>query len=228
MNVLFRGMSVILFLSAAIHAADDYKLGPDSEEKADVPKGAVTEYKFTESKIYPGTTRSYWIYLPPNFNAESEYPLMIFLDGGGMQNSKGQFRAPIVFDNLIAKKEIPPLVGLFINPGEVPPVAPGARGRSTRSFEYDTPDDACARFFIDEMIPAAAQHAKISAKPDDRAILGVSSGGICAFNAAWQRPDAFRKVVSGIGSFTNIRGGYWFPAAIRKTERKPLRIFLQD
>ena len=109
-----------------------------------MPKGAVTEYKFTESKIYPGTTRSYWIYLPPNFNAESEYPLMIFLDGGGMQNSKGQFRAPIVFDNLIAKKEIPPLVGLFINPGEVPPVAPGARGRSTRSFEYDTPDDACS------------------------------------------------------------------------------------
>src|SRR5260221_615716 len=85
--------------------------------------------------------------------------IVIFLDGGGMQNSKGQFRVPMVFDNLIAKKEIPPLVGLFINPGEVPPVAPGARGRSTRSFEYDTPDDACARFFIDEMIPAAAQHA---------------------------------------------------------------------
>ena len=218
----------LLFAATAGHGAEDYKLGPDSEEQPGVAKGTVSEFKFAESKIYPGTTRSYWIYLPPNFNADSEYPLMIFLDGGGMVNPKGQFRASIVFDNLIAKKEIPALVGLFINPGDVPPVDPKAKARSTRSFEYDTPDDACARFFIDEMIPAAAKLAKISAKPEDRAIFGISSGGICAFNAAWQRPDAFRKVISGIGSFTNIRGGYWFPAAIRKTEHKPLRVFLQE
>jgi len=211
-----------------VFAGEDYKLGPDSEEQAGVAKGTVTEYKFTESKIYPGTSRSYWVYLPPNFNAETEYPLMILLDGGGMVGAKGQFRAPVVFDNLIAKKEIPPLVGLFINPGDVPAVKPGAKSRSTRSFEYDTPDDVCAKFFIEEMIPAAAKYAKISAKPEDRGILGISSSGICAFNAAWHRPDAFRKVISGIGSFTNIRGGYWFPSAIRKTERKPIRVFLQE
>jgi gluconolactonase len=226
---LYRALLVLLTFSiAAIYAGEDYKLGPDSEERPDVPKGTVTEYKFTESKIYPGTSRSYWIYLPPNFNADTEYPVMVFFDGGGCVNVKGQFRVPVVFDNLIQKKEIPALVGLFINPGDVPPVTPGAKGRSTRSFEYDTPDDTCARFLIDEMIPLAAKHAKISAKPDERALWGISSGGICAFNAAWQRPDQFRKVITYIGSFTNIRNGIWFPAAIRKTERKPIRVFMQE
>ncbi|HLX59920.1 MAG TPA: alpha/beta hydrolase-fold protein [Planctomycetota bacterium] len=223
-TILFAACAAL----TAAFAAEDYKLGPDSEEQAGVPKGTVTEYKFTESKIYPGTVRSYWIYLPPEFNAQTEYPLMVFFDGGGCIGAKGQFRVPIVFDNLIHKKEIPPLVGLFINPGDVPPVAKGARGRSTRSFEYDTPDGACAEFVIGEMLPLAAQKAKLSAKPDDHALWGISSGGIAAFNAAWQRPDYFRKVVSFIGSFTNIRGGYWFPSAIRKTERKPIRVFLQD
>jgi len=224
----FKYFSLILMSAALLSAGDDYKFGPDSEEVPGNPKGTVSEYKFTESKIYPGTSRSYWIYLPPHFSAETEYPLVIFTDGGGVVNTKGQFRAPLVFDNLIAKKDLPPLVGLFINPGEVPAIATGTRGRSTRSFEYDTPDDTCARFFIDEMIPLVANVAKISAKPEDRAVCGISSGGICAFNAAWHRPDAFRKVISGIGSFTNIRGGVWFPAAIRKTERKPLRIFMQE
>ena len=215
-------------LAATVFGGEDYKLGPDSEEQAGVPKGVVTEYKFTESKIYPGTVRSYWIYLPPDFNAQTEYPLMVFFDGGGCIGAKGQFRVPIVFDNLIHKKEILPLVGLFINPGDVPPVAKGARGRSTRSFEYDTPDETCARFVIEEMIPLVAKQAKLSVKPEDHALWGISSGGIAAFNAAWQRPDYFRKVISFIGSFTNIRGGYWFPSAIRKTERKPIRVFMQD
>ncbi|HYG75535.1 MAG TPA: SMP-30/gluconolactonase/LRE family protein [Planctomycetota bacterium] len=219
---------LLLLVNFTLLAGEDLKHGPDSEEQPNVPKGVLSEHKFTESKIFPGTSRSYWIYLPPNFNAEAEYPLMIFCDGGGVVKPKGDFRAPVVFDNLIAKKEIPPLVGLFINPGEVPGVQPGSPGRSTRSFEYDTPDDTCARFFIEEMIPLAAKHAKISAKPEDRAVVGISSGGICAFNAAWHRPDAFRKVISGIGSFTNIRGGVWFPAAIRKTERKPIRVWMQE
>ncbi len=218
----------VMTLAFSLSAAEDYKLGPDSEEQAGVAKGNVTEYKLTDSKVFPGTARSYWIYLPPNFSAETEYPLMVFFDGGGCVQPKGQYRAPIVFDNLIAKKEIPALVGLFVNPGDVPPVAKGAKGRSTRSFEYDTPDDACARFVIEDLMPLVAKHAKISAKPEDRALWGASSGGIAAFNAAWQRPDQFRKVISYIGSFTNIRGGVWFPAAIRKTERKPIRVFLQE
>ena len=217
-----------LSFAASLRAGEDYKLGPDSEEHDGVPKGTVTEYKFAESKVYLSTHRSYWIYLPPDFDAQAEYPLMVFFDGGGCISPKGQFRVPSVFDNLIQKKEIPALVGLFINPGDVPPVAKGAKGRSTRSYEYDTPSDTCAKFLIDEMIPLAAQHAKISAKPENRGLWGISSGGIAAFNAAWQRPDAFGKVISYIGSFTNIQGGVWFPAAIRKTERKSIRVFLQE
>ena len=120
------------------------------------------------------------------------------------------------------------MVGLFINPGNVPATIPGAAGRSTRSYEYDTPNDTYARFLIDEMLPQVAKLATISANPDDRCIAGVSSGGICAFTVAWFRPDQFRKVITGIGSFTNIQGDTWYPGAIRKTERKPIRIFLQE
>ncbi len=226
-----RRISILIaatILFPSMFAGEVYKLGPDSEAHDGVPKGAISEYKFTESKIFPGTTRSYWIYLPPNFKPDTEYPFMVFFDGGGEVNPKGGFRVPIVFDNLIAKGEIPAMVGLFINPGQVPPIAKGTQGRSTRSFEYDTPDEACPRFVIEEMIPLVAQHAKLSPKPDDHAVWGISSGGIAAFNCAWQRPDYFRKVISYIGSFTNIRGAYWFPSAIRKTERKPIRVYLQE
>lgn len=228
-RTLLHQFAIALFAATwATCAAEDYPLGPDSQEQADAPKGTVQEFPWNESKIFPGTHRSCWIYLPPAFDANKEYPLTIFQDGGGSVNVKGGARAPIVLDNLIHKSEIPAMVALFINPGSVPAVTPGGEGRSTRSFEYDTPDDAYARFLIEEMLPEVAKRAKISAKPEDRALVGVSSGGICAFTAAWFHPEAFRKVITGIGSFTNIQGGYWYPAAIRKTERKPLRIFLQD
>jgi len=220
-----------LFLCIAtlsIFAGEDYPLGPDSQEQAGVAKGTVKEFEWKESKVFPGTVRKYWIYLPANLDANAEYPLIIFQDGGGVVNLKGEARGPIVLDNLIAKKEIPAMVALFVSPGSIPPVTPGGFGRSTRSFEYDTPDDTYAKFLIDEMIPEVAKLAKISAKPEDRALVGVSSGGICAFNAAWFRPDQFRKVITGIGSFTNIRGGTWYPAALRKTERKPIRVYLQE
>ena len=225
----FPFLALCVLLASFIGAAgEDYKLGADSEEHADIPKGTVSEYTFKDSQVFPGTTRKYWVYLPPGFNAGAEYPFMVFFDGGGCISAKGQFRVPTVFDNLIHKKEIPPLVGLFINPGEVPPVEDGAKGRSTRSFEYDTPDAACSKFVIEEMLPILAEHAHLSRKPEDHAAWGISSGGIAAFNLAWQRPDVFRKVISYIGSFTNIRGGFGFPAAVRKTERKPIRVFLQE
>jgi enterochelin esterase family protein len=220
-------VALVLSLSPAF-AADDYPLGPDSQEQPGVPKGSVKEFSWKESRIFPGTDRRYWIYLPPGFDAGQEYPLIVFQDGGGAVGVKSGFRATIVLDNLIAKKDVPAMVALFVDPGTVHPVTPKGHGRSTRSFEYDTPDDAYARFLIEEMLPEVAKLAKISPKPEDRAVVGISSGGICAFTVAWFRPDAFRKVITGIGSFTNIQGGYWYPSAIRKTEHKPLRIFLQD
>jgi len=220
--------SVALLSASRLAPADDYTLGPDSQEQAGVPKGAVEEFAWKESKVYPGTERQCWIYLPAAFDKEKEYPLIVFQDGGGAQNPKGQFRSTIVLDNLIHKGEVPAMVALFINPGTIPAATPAGKSRSTRSFEYDTPDGVYAKFLIDEMLPEVAKRAKISPLPENRAVVGISSGGICAFSAAWFRPDAFRKVITGIGSFTNIRAGIWFPSAIRKTERKPIRVFLQE
>ena len=139
---------------------------------------------------------------------------------------------PIVFDNLIAKGEMPVTIGLFINPGNRTatnsPAA--ANNRSNRSFEYDSLGDAYAKFLLDECLPFVTQKfgVKLTDDPDQRAIAGMSSGAICAFTVAWERPNSFRKVLSQIGSFTNFRGGHVYPSWIRKTEAKPLRVFLQD
>lgn len=145
-------------------------------------------------------------------------------------NVGGQFRVPVVFDNLIHKKEMPVTVGIFLNPGAIPAEVEGGKPRSNRSFEYDTLSDQYARFVIDEVLPGVAEKhdLKLTENPDERAICGISSGGICAWTVAWERPDQFRKVLSHVGSFTNIRGGHVCHALIRKTEKKPIRVFLQE
>jgi enterochelin esterase family protein len=153
---------------------------------------------------------------------------MVFQDGGGYQSTNGQYRTTVVFDNLISKKEMPVTIGVFVNPGVVPATEPGRRPRNNRSFEYDSLGDAYAKFLIDELLPEVAKKYNITTDPEGRAIGGASSGGSCAFTVAWERPDSFRKVLSHIGSVTNIRGGHVYPALIRKTEKKPLRVFLQD
>jgi enterochelin esterase family protein len=158
---------------------------------------------------------------------------MVFQDGHAYVSTNGQMRVPIVFDNLIRRGEMPVTIGIFVNPGHRganPPKAEGGGNRDNRSFEYDSLGDAYARFLLDELIPYVLRtyDLKISTDPELHAICGMSSGGICSFTVAWERPDQFRKVLSQIGSFTNIRGGHVYPALIRKTERKPLRVFLQD
>jgi enterochelin esterase family protein len=208
-------------------AADDYQLGPDSQEQPDVPKGKVTKYSWT-SKVFPETVRDYWIYIPAQYNAEKPACVMVFQDGGGYVNEKGQLRVPIVFDNLIHKKEMPVTIGLFINPGNVPAASSDQKPRSNRSFEYDSLSDRYATFLEQEMLGVVANQYNLRKDAAGRAICGISSGGICAFTAAWERPDLFSKVLSHVGSFTNIRGGDAYPGMIRKTERKPIRIFLQD
>src|SRR5438046_3102335 len=215
------------FLAHSLFAADDYKLGPDSLAQDGVPRGEVTKYHWS-SKIFPGTERDYWIYVPKQYEAAKPACVMVFQDGGNYVNTNGAFRVPVVFDNLIAKKEMPVTIGIFINPGEVPPAEPGQKARSNRSFEYDSMGDQYARFLLEEILPEVGKKLNLTKDPDGRAICGISSGGICAWTVAWERPDEFRKVLSHVGSFTNIRGGNIYPSLIRKTEKKPIRVFLQD
>jgi enterochelin esterase-like enzyme len=211
---------------SGLRGADDYKLGPDSEEQKDVPKGKVTKYHWT-STIFPGTERDYWVYVPAQYDDKTPACVMVFQDGDGYQKPNGSFRVPIVFDNLIHKKEMPITIGIFINPGVVPATA-GARERQNRSFEYDTLSDQYVKFLEKEILPEVEKTYKLRQDAAGRAICGISSGGICAFTAAWERPDLFSKVLSHVGSFTNIRGGDVYPGLIRKTEKKKIRVFLQD
>ena len=220
-------LALVLCVST-LHAADDYKLGPDSEPQANVPKGKVTKHEWNVSQVFPGTTRDYWVYVPAQYDGKAAASLMVFQDGGNYMNEKGQFRVPVVFDNLIHKKEMPVTIGLFINPGNFPPEDANGKPRSNRSFEYDTLSDQYARFLELEMIPELAKTYNLRTDAAGRAIGGISSGGICAFTAAWQRPDLFSKVLSHVGSFTNIRGGDAYPGIIRKTPKKPIQVFLQD
>src|SRR6266481_2868111 len=209
-------------------AADDYTPGPDSLPHEAVPRGGVAKYTFDQSRIFPGTMRDYWVYVPKQYDAAKPACVMVFQDGGSYVKTNGDFRTPIVFDNLIHKKEMPVTIGIFINPGKVPPAEPEQKPRDNRSFEYDSLGDQYARFLLEEILPEVGRKYNLTKDPEGRAICGISSGGICAWTVAWERPDAFRKVLSHVGSFTNIRGGHVYPALIRKTEKKPIRVFLQD
>ena len=210
-----------------LRAADDYKLGPDSQRQPNVPEAKVTKHHWT-SQIFPGTERDYWIYVPAQYDAKTSACVMVFQDGGSYVDVKGQFRGPIVFDNLIHKKEMPVTIGVFINPGVIPARDKGQKPQPNRSFEYDTLSDQYARFLEKEMLPEVSKHYNLRQDAAGRAICGISSGGICAFTVAKERPDLFSKVLSHVGSFTNIRGGDVYPGKVRKTPRKPIRVFLQD
>jgi enterochelin esterase-like enzyme len=219
----------LALLAAPLRAIDDYQLGPDSQPRTDVPHGEVRTGKFTTSQVFPGTTRDYFVYIPKQYDPAKPACLMLFFDGGGFFGDKGSFRVPIVFDNLIARKDMPVTIAIGVNPGTFAATAPGAKDRSNRSLEYDSLGDANARFVLDELLPAVAKDLNLTADPAGRAAVGNSSGAIAAFTLAWERPDQFRKVISHIGSYTNIRGGYVYPGLIRKTKpAKPLRVFLQD
>lgn len=218
----------LLLLTPALRAADDYQPGPDSEPQA-VPRGTVRQATFTASNIYPGTTRDYFVYVPKQYDPARPACLMVFFDGASFMRPTGHFRVPVVFDNLIAKKQMPVTIAVGVNPGVVHPTLPGAKPRSNRSFEYDSLGGVNAQFLLEELLPEALRGLNVTTDPAGRAVCGNSSGGIAAFTVAWEQPDAFRKVVSHIGSFTNIRGGHVYPALIRKTKpAKPLRVFLQD
>jgi enterochelin esterase family protein len=210
-----------MILNSSLNAADDYKLGPESQEQPGVPQGKIAQHSW-KSKIFEGTDRDYWVYVPAQYDVKNPACVMVFQDGGSYVNKTGQFRVPIVFDNLIHKKHMPVTIGIFINPGKNP------KEPAQRSVEYDTLSDRYARFLETEILPEVGKEYRLRHDAGGRAIAGISSGGICAFTVAWERPDLFSKVLSHVGSFTNIRGGDVYPGKIRKTPRKPIRVFLQD
>jgi enterochelin esterase family protein len=225
--------ALLLAPVAAAPLDDVYKLGPDSLVQPGVPQGQVTPWAQLPSTAYPGTLHDYCVYVPAQYDPAKPAALMIFQDGQAFVKPTGDYRVPAVFDNLIYRREMPVTIAVFINPGRKPeqPVASSADwgDKSTnRPQEYNALDDKYARVIVDELLPALAKVYNLSTNPADRAIGGASSGAIAAFTVAWHRPTHFSKVLSTIGSFTNIRGGHVYPDLIRQAEKKPIRIFLQD
>jgi enterochelin esterase-like enzyme len=209
---------------AGVGQTETYPTHPDCRERPGIPKGRLVAREPWRSQVFAGTVRDWSVYLP----AQTDGPaaVMVFQDGVRFY----QDFVPTVFDNLIADGDIPPLVGIFLNPGVFADTTV-----SNRSFEYDTLSDQYARFVLDEIIPEVARELPLRTDAAGRAICGMSSGGICSFTAAWQRPDQFHKVLSHIGSFTNIAcgptlrdGGHNYPFLIRRVPPKPIRVYLQD
>lgn len=221
--------AVLLLLTVSPSLAkgpdDQYVPGPDSKLQAGVPKGTITKHVWDKSKVFPGTTRDYWVYVPAQYKKGKAAAVFVCQDGI-------MYDAPTVFDNLIHKKDMPVTIGIFIQPGNLVEKArrgePAAKPRSNRSMEYDSLGDDYAKFLIKEILPEVAKTYTLTNKPDGRCIAGNSSGAICAFTVCWERPDEFRKCFSTIGSFTNIRGGNKYPEMILRAPKKPIRIYQQD
>ena len=211
--------------------AGPYELGPDSKPQDGVPKGTVTKYHHKSEKVYPGVERDYWVYVPAQHDGAKPACLMVFQDGAyylGNSPGGGKLAAPVVFDNLIHKGEMPLTIGLFINAGDKGPGYPIWGGRDNRSVEYDSLGDRYARFLIEELIPEVTKKYRVTDDRAGRATVGLSSGGIAAFTLAWERPDVFGKVISHCGSYIDVRGGHNYPGLVRKTMKKPIRVFLQS
>src|SRR6266536_5896916 len=185
------------------------------------------------SNAYPGTQHTYWVYVPAQYDPGTPASLMIYNDGQAFMNPEGDMRAQNVMDNLIFRRELPVLIAVFINPGRRPdqpePNASEWGDHTTnRPTEYNTLDDKYARVIVDELLPVLYKQYNISHDPEHHGIGGSSSGAIAAFTVAWERPNEFRKVLSNVGSFVDLRGGNAYPDIIGKSEKKPIRIFLCD
>ena len=213
---------------AAARPSNDYPLGPDSLPQPGVPHGQTFEFRMENSKTFPNTSRTISVYVPAQYRESEPACVYVGFDGLG-------FNAPVVFDNLMGRRAMPVTIGVGIAAGSV--AAPTASGtpRFDRSFEFDSRTDRLATFVLDEVLPAVEQKSAsdgrrihLSSNPDCRMVGGSSTGGIAAFNVAWQRPDAFHRVFSSIGTFVGMRGGEGFYVEVRKSEPKPIRVFLQD
>lgn len=217
----------------AANPDSQYRLGPDSLPQEGVPKGEIKGPFTLPCQVYPGTQHTYWVYVPAQYDPAVPAALMVFQDGQAFKDEKGDVRAQNVMDNLIYRREIPVMLGVFINPGRRPdqpePTPRDWGDRNTnRPTEYNSLDDKYARVVTEELVPALRKEYSISKDPEMHGIGGSSSGAIAAFTVAWERPDDFRKVLSNVGSFVNLRGGHVYPEKVLAAEKKPLRVYLCD
>jgi len=227
----------------AMRQPGDYPLMADSLPQEGIPKGRLEGPFEFHSKVIAGTVRRYWVFVPAQYNPKKPANVLVFQDGQRATNPDGPLRVHQVMENLIGKGQMPVTIGIFITPGNLSETYPtdlGTRNPNHRREEYDAMDDTYARFLIDEMLPEVGKKYNLTDDPEKRAIGGTSSGAICAFTVAWQRPDMFRRVISLIGSYTSIGyspaadgkpmtpGGDLYPTLIRKNPIKPIRIYLQD
>jgi len=228
-KIIFIAFLFFRFVSFSQLPTENYPVDSASVEHPGVPRGEILKRSFDSSKIFLGTTRDYWIYIPAQYNPDK--PACVYVNQDGIQ-----WNAPVVFDNLIYRKEMPVTIGIFITPGVVKTSDPtDALNRFNRSFEYDGLGDAYARFLMEEILPEVEKQVSsdgrlihLSKNGNDRAIGGSSSGAVCAFTVAWERPADFSKVFSSIGTYIGLRGAERYPTLIRKFEPKPVKIFLQD
>lgn len=229
------GVAVMALAQGGMAPSPDayYGLGPDSLPREGVPKGEIKGPFTLPSQAYPGTQHTYWVYVPAQYDQKVPAALMVYQDGHAFMGDKGDIRAQNVMDNLIYRREIPVMLGVFINPGRRPD-QPEATDRewgdrtTNRPTEYNSLDDRYARVITEELLPALEKDYNISKDPEMRGIGGSSSGAIAAFTVAWERPNQFRKVLSNVGSFTNLRGGHVYADKVLATEKKPIRVYLCD
>jgi len=205
---------------------------PECAVDHNVPHGELLHGTINDSKIYPGTENGFQVYVPAQYDPAKPACLLVKLDGLG--NGEGT-----VLDNLIAKKEVPVIIGVGISSGAVmkEPAGTSKRraARFNRSYEFDSTNDHFPDYVLNELLPAVqklktkdGRAIVLSPEGNDHAATGASTGGIGSFTLAWQRPDQFTRVYAVIGTFVSMRGGHEYPALIRKTDPKPIRIFLED
>jgi hypothetical protein len=203
----------------------DYSLGEDSQPQSGVAHGTLSRHILAPGKFFPGTSHNYQIYVPAQYDPSRPIAYMIFLDGSGYAGNA--VRVPVVLDNLIAKRDVPPMIAMFLDPGVMPALSDEAQNRYERIFEYDSLTPRFANFLIEELVPEVAKTYNLSTDANDHGLAGISTGGVGAFVAAWNRPDRFRRVITWVGSFGNFRGADRLPGLIRRTEPRPIRVFMQ-
>jgi enterochelin esterase family protein len=215
-------------VAGSVHI-ENYTYTADSDPQKGVPLGKLVKFEWNQSRLFPETAREVTVYIPAQYKPGTEACLMVWQDGSRHVDPKGSMRASVVFDNLIHQKQMPVTIGVFVDPGRKLKQKAGEKA-GNRSFEYDSLGDLYVRFLLEEILPEVQKRCavKFRPEPEARAIAGGSSGGICSFTAAWERPDQFHKVLCWVGTFVDIRGGNAYPYLVRVTEPKPIRVYLLD